>query len=359
MESPPWRRILALLSLTLIGFVGTALPLRLLASFRPPEPIPPPFSMKAEHLRQSKTPSEVVLLGSSRVHNQIDPSLLDSVLAAKKLPLHSYNLGFSALTLLESTRLLQSLYDEPGFRPKVVLMEATLSARVPIYTLRSARTLQWHDPQGFRAALRLLLGGSHGLLVCLRWGFLHTTAFLGNIFNFGTVANKLFAPAELAKERWLTIGKDGTGFVPFRRDHPNELGQPPAEVTPEQIQRAVATHRRLAGQEGLVLGAAELNLYNHADSLVKSRGGELLLLALPSMDPEIIGEYYRFAHSAQSGTLRPLLLFFAQPDSQPDLFRRENFRDFDHLYQESAGEMTRLIGARLADQLVAGRTRRP
>jgi hypothetical protein len=85
---------------------------------------------KMDYLYESGDRPDVIFLGSSRVLNDIDPRIIDSVLGTR-----SYNLGAEQVTIPEM-RMLFNVCLECGKRPRVLVVNldpATFQVDVPVY----------------------------------------------------------------------------------------------------------------------------------------------------------------------------------------------------------------------------------
>lgn len=118
-------------------------------------PIPAPYtqvtfiSAKLDHLRARDQPYDLLLIGSSHVHRQLDPSRIDRRLARAGHTFTSFNLGAAGMRLVESMAMLETIVRDPRTHPRWVVLEATLfSQAFKKENTNKVRTVYWHTLRG-------------------------------------------------------------------------------------------------------------------------------------------------------------------------------------------------------------------
>lgn len=159
------------------------------------------ISSKLEHLRTRDRPYDILLIGSSHVHRQLDPTRIDRRLERAGHPLSSFNLGAAGMRLVESVGMLETIARDARTRPRWVVLEATLfSQAFKEENTNKVRTVYWHTPRVTAWALDSVFGirfpnESREKASRREWRYArrHLVAAAQHFFNLGTFSGSIQA----------------------------------------------------------------------------------------------------------------------------------------------------------------------
>jgi hypothetical protein len=136
------------------------------------------------------SPVDVVFIGTSRVHTDVDPRVVDARLRDAGRAWRSFNLGVPALTIVEELRLVERLRALPA-PPRYVILEPVLNANAELQNVSTDRVIAGHDPAATRLQLAWVASTDARPLRKLRFAALHLLALGYDLLNVGKVPRLL------------------------------------------------------------------------------------------------------------------------------------------------------------------------
>ena len=320
-----------------IGLFGTAAILGSSLRF----PVISPVREKIQYFVEHEDRFDTLLIGSSRAYRQIDPALLDQLMAKAGKPIHTYNLGIDGMTPPEDLFVMEKALARRTKPLKYVIGECY---RIPdVYiavgqegTLRHA---YWHDWRRFLYQARALTGPKIANADGKRWSYRvgfkalcavgpHLRLFLTNCVHLGR-GRDWFVPEQSMGD--LCLGPKRDGFYPTESVI-DDKGFKDLNEQMEAYMTWNAGHRfgNWASQDILL----------EKRQLVEKHQAKYILFTPPSC-----GDNF---YPIRAITASIPLLDFTDPRRYPELFIRPNRYDHGHLNHKGAEVFTRLIAEKLA-----------
>jgi len=352
-DAAPMRwlvRSAGLLLAASFGFVLTA------EAVRPHVPIPDGDALAArfEHLAQSETRYDVVVIGQSTVLRAFDPDAFDREAAAQGHELRSFNLGVPGAFQFEIDYLLEQLVERAARPPRFVFVELPtrrLDELLPPVNHFTDRAVYWHAPRQTRAWFRSVARSSHperggtrriDVLQHAAWRW----ASVGQADRTTGHALSLGAAERAAEVREVERTR---GYRPFRLgpDTPHSDLRDQLLRSPRWFRGVVAriddvnqgkpTHR--------VLDPAWVRLQSEK---VRAGGATLVHFITPTIlqTAEL--------HTLHRAGVIPELFAFDSPHRFPELYRRKNRFDPIHLNEDGARLFSVALARSFASWLDSG-----
>jgi hypothetical protein len=315
--------------------------------------LPPRVTLAAPEklaLLERTAPVDIVFLGTSRVHTDVDPRVVDAQLRDAGLPWRSFNLGVPALTVVEEQRLafwLKTL----GRPPRYVLLEPVLHANAELQNASTDRVIAGHDPAATRLLIELAASTDASPLRKLRFIALHLLAFGYDAFNVGKVPRLLVTAAvpavAAADERPRGFGPVDAGPA---SDDPHR-----ALMSSGEALRMLREACRLEGG-GASLPEAQAEAMRRLLETVRSLGAVPVFLLPPRFDWDAEGGRTVINRSAVHRFLRTHarelpavpILRYDDPNQVPELFEPRLWFDSNHLNSEGARIFSERLGRDLS-----------
>jgi len=298
-------------------------------------------STKLQYFRAHQDEFDTLLIGSSHVYTQIDPTTFDATMSEQGVESHSYNFGITGLSMPELYWLVDHILQTPTPRLKRVIIEfGSDRTIIPDLFKGTARESYWHDfPRTWivtrdlaTLAARNLRNGKPGELPELGSDLLeHWKLCLSNATNIGRVNELIAATTRTAgKHPVAPAGSEPRGFHPL----PQHL----TGKTLETWRQKLADHDHAPHPNGIILRSA----FERMLAQLQSTGAQPFFFISPNIDPATV-ETIPFAESEHLK-----LLAFDSPTLYPQLFREENRADLPHLNAGGAEIFTRILATQVA-----------
>lgn len=153
---------------------------------------------KIELIEQNKSDCNLIFIGSSRTHRQINPHIVDSIYNRTNTPesIKSFNLGSPATFCPESyyiaENLLKKIKKEKNWNIKYVVIEMNDIFPVPLKNLKSPRSYYWLDFKNFKLVYLHTMVLNKSLLGKAVTTSINFTAFSLNLVNWGHFGKNIF-----------------------------------------------------------------------------------------------------------------------------------------------------------------------
>ncbi len=328
------------------------------------------LAARFEAFRDYDDQTDLLFIGNSRVNHHIDPALVDEEFAHANHPLRSFNFGVGAMNAIETSYVLEEIFEDATPR-YVVLDPGDLRSHPRGNNAKSERFIKWHDFTRTRWVWEHYAANVQDRELRFQYFQPHLRAFLYRTFNTGRGAHLL----GYAFRHWCTwhIDLSGCGPALRYRDHVellretrgfiglhDEVGvkqffEPGAleqvqknreafkavpEVAMRRTRRMLRYRRRNSSQRLPVVGRKVL-LRVHAQS--DERGSLLTILLSPR--PDIYADY---VYQAQEEGLVPRLLDYGDPEQHPAFYDADNRFEASHMHARA----TPLFSKRLVADLL-------
>lgn len=290
------------------------------------------FSDKLHAFAAERHVIDVIFVGSSRVQRGVVPPVFDAEMAARGLPVRSFNLGVAGMTGHEANAFVRRILAMGPARLRVVVVEAgAWDPRLPPRNRFKLRAILWHDTTETAAVLRstLKLAAPVGERADLAATHLaHFAARYLALGRGGDIVRSWLASPKIdpAMARWRGFepyAESAYRLHPWRRRFLQNLEEYRADVA------------RLVREEPWMRAGAEM------DSTVP-----LVVHVVPPV-PRPTPELERL-HA--DGAI-PHLLRFNRPAVYPELFAVEHRFDREHLTQDGAEIWSRRLAEEMARRL--------
>lgn len=334
----------------------------------------PVVTTKLDYFARHGDEYDTLILGSSRVFRQISPEILDAGMAAGGYPIRTFNSGVDGMRPPEDTYFLEQLLATRKKPLRFVIVESNPIRLVERDEDRDTiRAVYWHDWRRFYTLFRRAfladpkkkfrrkltdegphfwnhtrywvqkssnLGRGHELLY--EWiEPLPTPAspvpfwnFPRRVYDFG---QSLFVDAPPKEESRHDLGRRLDGYRPAGVEV-----MPAAEQARYKAEMADFRKKGFRYDEGDPVSRDEL-LYKK--KLIEATGAQMVLVI-----PPYLGERYFYPKSIRD---LPIILNFADPEKNPELYAIENRADVGHTNSAGSAIFTNGIVRQFLDQLNA------
>lgn len=330
------NRLITLLALATIGFVGTAAfihlcmrkPLDLYAAQR---------NEKLAILAQSAPDVTAASFGSSHIHNGFDPRAFDEVMAEAATPTRTLNLGVQGGSQVEQAVMAKHFLEvaaqngEAARRRRyLVLLEANAGVNFTDDHMFHPRVINIYD----RSAVNLVAHFSdHEFGLTRRIGRVAygLIAMTLHDLNVGMLSNAIFTPSLKAEELQNETMQDRRGLLtdPFRADDEKHLLEALAKRPPEPVVEKAAL------SEGLSYLVEELRRSTQLPDV------DFAYVVAPMIDDLYAVKQYPPCIDEPFGPVP--ILDVADPRSFPELYQANMWHDVGHLNEKGAALFTRRL----------------
>ena len=343
-----WQRIAALLAVGLLGYVAVAWPLNRLARGFAGEPRTAIISHKLDFLRAHAGDYDVVLVGSSRFHYDIEPASLDAGLRGTGCPLRSFNFGVPGLTAAELSWLTETLAAVPGRHWRAVLIERP---QLPLRTLRylgSDRHRLGHiEPHQLWLSYQALATSARSRL---NWGVDMIHEVLGYLYyqiGPGEIGRLMAqAPPEVPADGF-TIDLGRGGFVPLEEEvSPLLKARADRMDWSEFAERLVELRSRPAAAAPL----SGMRLDHMREQIADARrvAPIVVLTLLPQAIRSVVDDSASIVEAGARGAFGDVpIVNMGDPQAHPRLFADGIWFDDDHLLGDGPARLGQEMGQAL------------
>lgn len=341
-------RLATVLAAGLLGYVAVAWPLNWLARTLLGEPRSAVITHKLDFLRAHADTYDILLVGSSRFHYDVDPAVLDAAAAEAGCRVRTFNFGVQGLTAAEQSWLTGKLAEIGGRRPKAVLIERP---QLPLGTWQYAGSERHRIGHG---DLHQIWLSTQALLTSER-GRAAIAVNIGNVvlgylydqLGPGQLAHLLEPQPSEVPADGFTIDLSRDGFVPLEQ-----------EVSPRLKARAdrmdwaeFATRlENLRTEPPVPHGLSPMRLDHMRTQIAEARRvtPQVVLTLLPQAIRSMVDDSASIVEAAATGAFGSLpILDLADPLAHPQLFADGIWFDDDHLLGDGVPRVSRELGRML------------
>lgn len=327
----------------LAALMGTATVLHESAPF----PEVPQVKVKLRAFHAQPAHWNALVIGSSRVQQQISPDLFNALLDKAGYKVRLFNFGIDGMGLLETSFLLEKLLEERPIGLRWVFIElGEVTIDSTAEQKGTIREVYWHDLKRLTAiweeATASTSSGEHAHLQSRLSAWLkqdgvrdpaftfgedllnHLRAFAYNYANRGRVLEQVGRLGKPDVNLWLGPRRDG--FTPkFSSIQPLEEARLRREV--EQL--------RLQKLRPLPRSQTTIRLLQQIAARVERAGATPVFLGTPMAA--------KYPGYVESETDHPLVLYYDDPHLYPELYDPRFRLDHHHLNSEGAEVFTRTV----------------
>jgi hypothetical protein len=310
-----------------------------------------PVSAKLDWLAERED-FDTILIGSSRTHRQLLPTVLDPALAEAGVQINSFNLSTDGMRPPEDGYLIDRALEERDTPLRFLIVEANpIELRIADDNEDSERVVYWHDLPRMMALWSRAWSASIARPPALDKRISDTWR---NLRYFSEHLSYWVTNAVLAG-RGSELIHEAIGLAPTPRDERRDLGpdldghlipRGAEEMDPAEMRDYDRKFSELK-RKGRRLDPGDYA--SQSELLRKARkarqfGARLVLVAPPSMNVEIFRPEPTVGKDV-------IFLDFSDPAKYPDLFVAEHRRDSGHLNTKGSVLYTRLVAQHLAAAL--------
>jgi len=343
----------------LVAFISTC---ALLGRYLP-FPDVPDVRAKIEHLARHGDEYDVLFIGSSRVHQQILPTIFDRIAGMNGFPVKSFNAGLTGMMSPEDGYMIEEVLRRPHRRLRWVFVEMT-SFAANFGGEQNWRFTYWHDTVRLGIVVRVLYGQAVGRLAKdPEAGFsakyriwttiggrlwVHVHAWLiraANVNRGGEILNRwLHGPGWYFNPR-DSLGDSGDGWIPAELSY--QKMAPDARAKYEQ-----AYAGQLAQPAGKVRDNAASQAVIERSLAAVTKAGARPVIIVP---PMISGRNF---YPTEEREREVTILDFSDVRQYPELFVPEHRTDVFHLNTVGAEIFSDILARRFVE-IVKGRAPMP
>lgn len=331
-------------------FLGMALVATTLSSFVEPSRVTP-VSAKLDWLADREE-FDTILVGSSRTHRQLLPTVLDPAMAEAGLQINSFNLSTDGMRPPEDSYLLDRALAKRDTPLRFLIVEANpIDLRIAEDNENSERVVYWHDLPRMAALWSRAWSSSIARPPSLakrtsdtwrnlRYFSEHLTYWVSNAVLAGRgteLLDEAIGRARPPRDEMRDLGPDLDGHLIPRGDEAMD----PSEM--RDYERKFSELRR----KGLRLDpgdrASQAELARKAKRARKF-GARLVVVAPPSLNAEVFRPEPAIGKDV-------IFLDFSDPSKYPELFVAEHRRDSGHLNTKGSVLYSRMVAQHLAAAL--------
>jgi hypothetical protein len=330
--------------------LGIAVAATVLSSFVEPSRVTP-ISAKLDWLAERED-FDTILIGSSRTHRQLLPTVLDAAMTEAGVPITSFNLSTDGMRPPEDGYLLDRALAERDKPLRFLIVEANpIDLRIADDNEDSERVVYWHDLRRMKALWSRAWSASIARPPSLakrtsdtwrnlRYFSEHLTYWISNTVLAGRGAELLDAAIGRApppRDEMRDLGPALDGHLIPRGDDVMD----PAELRDYDRKTAEFQQKGLRLDPGDRASQAEL-----ARKAKRARqfGARLVVVAPPSMNAEVFRPDPAVGEDV-------IFLDFSDPAKYPALFAIENRRDSGHLNTKGSVLYSRMVAEHLVSAL--------
>lgn len=330
----------------LCGFIGTTVLFHMNRP-GPTESYVSIYTEKCQAIANSPTPPEVLIVGTSRMFNGIDPRAVENELRHLGLPLSVWNLSLHNLSLAEQKQVLLDVFDRLKLTPRIVVYEPPLRLGMTLKNATTARSVYFMSVQGFRDAWSFICAADRDRLR-LSYNLGSCGVFFAvGLTNYGLFSECLFPSRYLVtdhsdkKTKYLVDSKGywppgmaADGIVKTRA--PSDLAQ--YETAAQEAEDTEIMKSSLS-PPGHMVKIREI------DSLVKMHGAVSLAVLMPKYftgDQYYLRSDFQLSRSLRSEKDIDSIDYQSRKDHH-DLYQSEMWHDFNHVSEAGADLFSRKI----------------
>ena len=346
-----WLRPAAILGLGIACYLAVAWPLNLLAGRLAGEPRAAIVSHKLDDLRAHAADYDVILIGSSRVHYDIDPAVLDRSLAEAGCPVRVYNFGVPGLTAAELHWLAARLAEIDGGWQAVLIERPQLPLRTWRFVGSGRHRMGHMELAQVGLSVEALATSSRSRLNAAVDMVQVALGYLYYEIGPGRLAELIEAKPETVPDEGFRIDLSRDGFVPLEEEVSALLQARADRMDWDEFAVRLASLRRTA-PASTPLSEARLD---HLRAQIADAGRvapNVGLLLLPQAQKASVDDSAAIAEAVAAGEFgRVALVNLGDPIAYPRLFDDGIWYDDDHLLGEGVPRASAALGPAICTAL--------
>jgi hypothetical protein len=275
-----------------------------------------------------------VFIGSSKIHNQIDPDIFDKVTSYKTI---SFNMGCVGLGIPESYLLLDELFENKNI--KYVILEIRSIGHTKLENMHITRNIYYQHPELYLSTLNNALNSNLPFFRKVALFITHTVSFIEYSFNFRLVQGLL--DYKIAKDADVEmLYSENKGFDVPADINLQSFKNNPDEISDRKTLAKVYTSNYYKDQFSDDYNGYYLNILQHYADKAKANGITLIF-----MMPSSMREYeYKEVMPLMNQVKDVEKMMMCDPDKFPELYEVENNLEVDHLNRSGTEFFSTYLG---------------
>lgn len=293
------------------------------------------FSEKIQLYRQNKQNYNTVFFGSSRIHNQINPTVFDK----ERKGLKSFNFGVRATFNPESYFLLENFLkskDSDGI--KYVFLEVLKLSDIDPSNSLTIRGYYWSNFSYLLYINNYISQSSLSNLKKIKLSGKYLRSYGFKQFDIHRF--------QIWKEKILIKNFEGytNGFSPLTNEKMNSYKKFHSDTTNNYIKASQLLTQRIISKSNQNYG--HLNKLNSLNSLAKEKKIELFYIITPR------SSNFSFALQVLKNLPKERVINLANQKEYPELYLVKNSYDTAHLNENGSNIFTSLIGKKFDEKIL-------
>lgn len=323
----------------------------------------PIIHQKRLYLDRHPDDFNMVVIGSSRVYRQIDPSILDTEIVADT-SVKAFNFGVNWLFAPESFYIFDHLKkDHPNLKYAIIELSKIKSIDYP--NLHTTRIKYWYNFDRITFALKAISTSVFSFPEKLATSVAHLISYFDKLINLGYVTEAVdFNSNHMYSDKYDELGPDLNGFKPYADVDPSKIVTEPGEDQMWNVRfhndTSVVTRRKEISAMQFakfesnpeLLQTYNTNYVHHLKEMIsqaKSQGIHLIFLISPRVDKnqynEIIPVFNQLPPSNR--------IEISDSRDYPELYLARYSTDETHLNKSGSVIYTKILARKINDILQA------
>ena len=312
-------------------------------------------------LNESPDKYNLVVIGSSRVHRQVDPAILNSQIGTGN-EIQAFNAGVNWLFAPESFYVFDHLKKENSGL-KYAVIELSKIRTVDYSNLHTTRIIYWYSFRYFMFTIKAVWNSNFSLIEKINTTVVHVISYVDNLLNLGYFTEAFSFDSTIRYDNSLPdVGPAKNGFNPYIDSETNSVtndrDEPAGRYQKFLADTSVVTKRKQFSKQKFDRFESDpklLNKYNevyakHLNNMIDNaarNGITLFFLLSPRIDLKQYDELIPLCHHIKPGHC----IEISDSDKFPELYLASNSSDETHLNTKGAKIYSSIL-ARKLDELI-------
>lgn len=328
----------------------------------------PTYSEKCHSILAEENAPDVIVVGSSRMFNGINPLVVEDELAKTfaiegkgadaTSPLKVWNLSLHYLSAAEQKRVLRDFFQTVKPSPKLVLYEPSLRVGMKLSNATTARGVYFSDVDGVLDSWNFIAGAdrnfrskAYNLGCCGVYGLVGFT-------NYGLFADHFFPNRYLSSSNQTVADTQlhrilaQQGYLPSEVEVAGVIRVSKSDSLHEYAELANEDHK-IESQKTELYPEDQMKIFLEIDKQIRSKGCRSIAVVMPKFmmaDSYYLHAEYQLSRALASNETISSLDYLSRT-KHPDLYRPELWHDLNHLSNQGANYFSKLLARDIARHL--------